>query len=140
MSGTLFPIAATAAATAQETALPLYRDVRRDAQGRPVARGGEFVIVSGAEAVASWAYGALATVRYRHDIYSWNYGAELEGLIGQAASEDLKTADAPRLVREALTVCPYIESVKNIEVTFSGGKMAISATLETIYGEVGVRA
>lgn len=119
--------------------LPLYREILADEEtGLPVFRGGAPVIVEGAEAVRLWAMTALRTVRYRYEIYSQNFGCELESLIGQHFSDDVKTAEAPRMVREALLVNPYISEVADVAVSFSEGTLQISAAVKTIYGEVTV--
>ena len=46
------------------------------------------------------------------------------------------TAEAPRMVRDALLINPYITDVSDISVDFAGDTLAISARLKTIYGEV----
>lgn len=119
-------------------ALPLYREVLADDNGLPVWRGGSPVIVEGADAVRLWAMTALRTMRYHHAIYSGQFGSELSTLIGQGWSSDIKTAEAPRMVREALLVNPYVSDVSDIVVEFADDTLRISATLKTIYGEVQV--
>lgn len=135
----IFPILGDNLA-AESRALPPYREIMADPDtGLPVFRGGVPVVAEGAEAVRLWAATALRTVRYRHEIYSQNFGCELESLIGQEFSDDVKTAEAPRMVREALLVNPYISDVSGIAVDFADGTLQISATVKTIYGEVTVR-
>ena len=49
--------------------LPMAREVAWDFErDLPVLRRGEPQFCEGAEAVAVWAYNALSTVRYRHEI------------------------------------------------------------------------
>ena len=46
------------------TELPLYREVKWDFEkGEPVFRGGEPVVVEGAEAIKTWVWKALVTER-----------------------------------------------------------------------------
>lgn len=139
MSRTLFPVLPSEIA-AQKTDFPLYREVLVDEKAKPVTMEGEFVFCEGAQAVASWARMALEVVRYRHVIYSMSYGSELETLIGQPFTDDLKAAEAPRIVREALVINPYIKDVHNIEVDFTRDRLTISAVMDTIYGEVTIYA
>ena len=54
----------------------------------PVLKNGEPVLVEGIEAVKVWAWNALYTVRFRYLIYPWEYGDELETLIGQSYIEE----------------------------------------------------
>lgn len=118
--------------------LPKAREVAWDFdRDLPVLKAGEPVFCEGAEAVAVWAWNALQTVRYRHEIFSWDYGCELEALIGQQYSADTKKAEAIRYVREALTVNPYITEVNDIRVEFDGmGLLTASCKIMTIYGEI----
>ena len=124
--------------TTETGSLPMYREVLADEKtGLPIWRGGAPVVVEGAEAVRLWIATALHTVRYRFEIYSTDFGCELETLIGQTFSGEVKAAEAPRMLREALLVNPYISDVTNIDVSFDNGTVAqISATVQTIYGEV----
>ncbi len=124
---------------AQADTRPIYREVAWDYKNNmPVWRGGSPYIVIGADAVLSWIYRALQVVRYRHEIYTWNYGNECEALIGTAYTDDLKQAEAARYVRECLLVNPYIEAVNNVAVSFNGETLGISCTAMTVYGEVSV--
>lgn len=140
MSTTLFPMVQPRAAEAAQ-ALPLCREVQWDFEGnRPVFRRGEPVMVEGAEAVLVWAWLALHTPRFRHEIYNWGFGSELEGLVGRPYTEALKQSEAGRYVRECLIVNPYIKSVDDVAVEFADGKLGISCTIDTIYGKKEVRA
>ena len=78
----------------------------------------------------------LHTTRFRHEIYSRAYGTELENLIGQPYTEALKQSEAQRYVREALEINPYISAVEDVGVDFDDGRLSISCTVRTIYGEV----
>ena len=98
--------------------------------------GGVPVEVSGAEAVRVWCWKALMTPRYRHEIYTGDYGSETEELIGQAYTADVKRAEAARYVREALMVSPYVTAVRDIDTDFDGDRLTVRCTVETIYGEV----
>ena len=118
-------------------ALPLCREVGWDFQrGVPRFRGGVPVEAAGKEAVKVWIWKAIRTPRFRYEIYSWAYGSEFETLLGQAYSDAVKTAEAPRYLRECLLVNPYITDVKDISVTFEAAKLTVEGTAVTIYGEV----
>ena len=124
----IFPILGDSAQASSE-ARPLYRDILCDNTGMPV-------FVSGTEALKIWAVTALRTVRYQHAVYSNQFGCELQTLVGQQYSDDLKTAEAPRMVREALLTNPYIQDVTDISVEFTGTVLMVSAKIQSIYGEV----
>jgi hypothetical protein len=119
--------------------LPLCREVGWDfTNGVPIFSGGRPTVVTGAEAVKVWIWKALMTVRCRHDVYTWDYGCEVERLIGKAYTAQVKESEAARYVREALLPNPYIKAVRQADVTFSGCLLSISCTVSTIYGEVSV--
>lgn len=123
--------------TAQSQTLPLCREVAWDFErGIPRFRGGVPIEVTGKEAVKVWIWKAIRTPRFRYEIYTWAYGSEFETLLGQAYSDSVKTAEAPRYLRECLLVNPYITQVKNIAVSFEAAKLAVEGTAVTIYGEV----
>ena len=116
--------------------LPLYRDVQMDYEaGRPLWSGGNPVMASGLEAVKGWAWRAIDTVRYRHSVFPWSYGCELENLVGHPYRADTKRSEAARYVREALLASPYIREVRVSEVSFSGSCLHLTAELETVYGK-----
>lgn len=132
----LFPLLGDAVA-AERRELPLYREILADPEtGLPVWRAGRPVVAEGAEAVRLWAVTALRTARHRYMIYSQDFGCELETLMGQGFSDDVKTAEAPRMVREALLLNPYISDVRDITVDFAADALHIAARLETVYGEM----
>lgn len=131
----LFPIfQVTEPAAAAD--LPLYRDVAMDYErGVPRFSGGEPVLVTGLEAVKSWAWRALMTERYRWSCFTWDYGCEVASLAGQPYREDTRLSEATRYVEEALTVCPYITGASAQVVRFEGSTLHMNLTLTTIYGE-----
>lgn len=125
----------------QAKTLPLAREAAWDYENdAPVFRRGEPVTVTGKEAVRVWIWNAVHTERYRHEIYSWAYGSEFHSLVGQAYTEALKTAEAPRYLRECLLVNPYITAVSGITVEFAGDRLTVAGTAETIFGEVPINA
>lgn len=121
--------------------LPLAQEAAWDfVNDRPIYRRGEPVIVTGKDAVKVWIWNAIHTERYRYEIYSWAYGSEFHSLVGQAYTEALKTAEAPRYLRECLLVNPYITAVNDITVEFAGDRLTVAGTVTTVYGEVSVNA
>lgn len=118
-----------------EIDLPLYQEIEWDFKNNiPIFEDGKPKIVTGREAVKVWAYKALNTPRYAYEMYSWDYGNEMESLIGQAYTEDLKRSEIPRYVQECLLINPYITAVENIDMSLSGDKLSGSCEIKTIYG------
>ena len=117
--------------------LPLYREVDWNFQtNKPVWRGGNPVFVTGARAVLVWAWNALHTMRFDHDVFSTDYGLDGYSLLGQAYSEEVRESEAIRVVKETLQVNPYITNVSQVSVSFEGSVLYLSFKLTTIYGEV----
>lgn len=134
---TLFPIIQPLASGASSSELALYREVAWDfSTNVPIYQNGAPKIITGKDAVLVWAWKALHTTRFRHEIYTTDYGCDAENLIGQPFTEALKQSEAARFVRECLTINPYVSGVSGISVTFSDGLLTIECTLETVYGQV----
>lgn len=95
-------------------------------------------IVNGLEAVKVWAWLALKTTRYKYLIYSWDYGSELESLIGTNYSEEFTKARAHKFVTECLDENPYITSINDFEATFEKDKLELSFMMMTEFGEEGI--
>lgn len=122
---------------AQRQALPLFTDVAWDAErGAPRFEGGEPVIVSGIEAVKGWAARAIATERYRWEIFSRSYGCELRSLVGQPYRADTKLSEAVRYVTDALTISPYITACSVTDAVYDNeGKFTLTVDISTVYGK-----
>ncbi|WP_455581212.1 DUF2634 domain-containing protein [Dysosmobacter sp.] len=135
----LFPSIQPEAEPSVREKLPLCREAAWDfARGIPIYAGGRPVTVTGAEAVRVWCWRALKTARFRHDIYTWDYGCEAESLVGRPFTDQVKESEAARYVREALRPNPYIKDVRQVDVAFQDTTLTISCTVTTIYGEVQV--
>lgn len=131
----LFPFFGDIQAKSQKE-LPLYQEVAWDYENNiPLLEDGKFKIVSGNEAIQTWCYKALQVRRYKLPVYSWNYGSELESLIGSFYSKALSQAECVRFVEECLMVNPYILGVSNIQSIFEDGKLKVTCDLNTVYGE-----
>lgn len=122
-----------------ETGLPLFRETDWDFNANcPVWRGGNPVFVTGARAVLVWAWNALHTERFAHDVFSADYGPDFTGLIGQPYTEEVRQSETIRIVRETLMVNPYITAVTQVSAVFHDSVLMLSCKLTTIYGEVSI--
>lgn len=118
---------------------PVPREYAWDFErGEFVRENGKMVVVEGREAIKIWIYKALLTARYQWPIYSWNYGSELETLIGSSYSPAATQSEAQRFIKECLLINPYIKSVHNLQTRFREDRLAIAFTAVTDYGEVSV--
>lgn len=91
----------------------------------------------GLEAIEQSVYAILNSDRYEHLIYSFDYGVELQDLVG----EDMiyVKADIHRRIEEALTQDDRILYVDNPQISFEGDNLYYSATVNTIYGQLDVK-
>ncbi len=93
-------------------------------------------IVEGKEAIKIWIWIALQTPRYRHYIYSWDYGSEFEELIGQGYTKEYIDTEVQRMTEECLLINENIQSINNFSSDMEGSQLTISFTANTIYGEI----
>jgi hypothetical protein len=120
-----------------ETELPLAKEWAWDFERCDFkTKNGKMYIVEGNEAIKIWIWKIFQTPRYRYLIYSWDYGNELEELIGKGSQSFIKS-EAERLVKEAIwpTLNGYVEDIKNLEIDFKDDILIISFTAITPYGE-----
>ncbi|HEX2924805.1 MAG TPA: DUF2634 domain-containing protein [Ruminiclostridium sp.] len=103
-----------------------------------ILENGRLKILEGAEALKVWICKMLKTQRYRFLIYTWNYGSELERLIGAGYTSNTVQNEVKRLLEDALQVNDSIKGTKDVNVTFKGDNLDISFTVITDYGEVKV--
>ena len=96
------------------------------------------LIVEGLEAIKVWIWNCLHTERFRHAIYSWQYGAEYEQYIGETISDDYLQSDCMVETEEALTVNPYITGITDFSAALDGTTLHITFTVETTIGEIEV--
>ena len=93
--------------------------------------------VTGLEAVKVWAWNALKTPRYMYEQNTWNYGSELEDLIGRLSMPiEYIESEAKRMCRECLMQNKYIEGIKNFECMVMKDVLVCSFTMITAFGEV----
>lgn len=95
-------------------------------------------VVEGKEAVKVWIYKVLMTKRYIHDIYSWDYGQDLEELIGQGYDKGFIDSEVERRIKDCLSVNAKIESCTDFNISLVNDKLNVSFTANTVFGEVNV--
>lgn len=93
--------------------------------------------VKGLDAIKVWAWNALKTPRYVYEQYGWDYGSELESLIGRSQMPiEYIASEAKRMVEECLTQNRYIEGIKDFECLMVSGVLVCSFRIITTIGEV----
>ena len=93
-------------------------------------------ILEGKAALKMWIYKALLTSRYIYPIYSWDYGQDLEELIGQGYEKSFIESEVERRVQECLMINERIIRCHSFEVNLVNDQLQISFTVDTTLGEV----
>ena len=78
----------------------------------------------------------LNTERYKFLIYSWNYGIELEELIG--THPDIVEDEAERLISEALLQDDRITAVYDFEFSRNKDTLLVSFKVDSVYGDIDI--
>ena len=124
-----------------ETELPMAKEWAWDYERLEFkTRNGKMYLVTGKEAIKIWLWKLLITARYRYLIFNWDYGSELETLIGRGYTQEYLNSEAERYVKEAIeyNLKDYVTEVKDIAVSFEKSTLTIEFTAITLYGEVSV--
>lgn len=88
------------------------------------------------EAWVVWCEKAIRTPRYRHLIYSRDYGSELEELIGSSYEHAVQESEIGRMVTETLLADARTESVDNFLFTWDGEACQFSCRITSIRDEI----
>ena len=90
------------------------------------------------KAIEQSIYLMLKTGRYEHLIFSWNYGEEINNLIGKP--KDLAKAELPRLLNECLLADDRISAIEDIVITDVEDGLHVSFTAVTLHGDISIES
>ncbi|MDY3367460.1 DUF2634 domain-containing protein [Zhenhengia yiwuensis] len=91
-------------------------------------------MVDDKKAIEQSIYLALKTERYNYLIFSWNYGEEMNKLVGKP--KDLARAELPRLLNECLLVDDRISAIEDLIITEVEEGLHVSFTAVTLHGDI----
>lgn len=94
--------------------------------------------LEGREALKVWIYKTLQTKRYRYPIYSWDYGQDLEGIIGKGYEKGLIVSEVERRIKDCLLINEKIISCVNFNIQLINDQLNVDFKVNTIYGEVNI--
>ncbi|OWA34367.1 hypothetical protein B9G55_18840 [Saccharibacillus sp. O16] len=105
---------------------------------------GEFVIspsgriaeADAREAWVQWCQKAIRTPRYRHVIYSPDYGSELEELLGVDYAHAVIESEIERMASEALLADPRTSSVDRFSFAWSGDSCNFNCQVTSVQENV----
>ena len=116
---------------------PLYKECAWDfVNDRAIFVDGSPKIVYGNEGIKVWIYKAIKTNRYEFEIYTWDYGSEIESLLGKGFQIGFIKSETKRYIEEALIVNPYITQINKIDIDFNTDVLTAYVDLETVYGRL----
>ncbi|RRJ15511.1 DUF2634 domain-containing protein [Lachnoanaerobaculum orale] len=95
-------------------------------------------IVEGLEAIKVWVWLCMHTERFRHAIYSSDYGTSLEQYFGHVLSDEYINTDCESEITDALLMNDYIESVEDFEVVRDSDSLNIKFRVLTKFGSLEV--
>ena len=95
-------------------------------------------IVEGIEAIKVWIWLCLHTERFRHAIYSADYGTSFEQYIGHVLSDEYINTDCESEISDALLINEYIESIEDFEAVKDGEHLRVSFRAVTKFGNIEV--
>ena len=95
-------------------------------------------IVEGLEAIKVWIWLCMHTERFRHAIYSADYGTSFEQYIGHVLSDEYINTDCESEISDALLINEYIESIEDFEAVKDGEHLRVSFRAVTKFGNIEV--
>ncbi len=82
-------------------------------------------------------YKILNTERYKHNIYSWNYGIEIYDLLGKDVN--FVCLELPKRIRSALSIDNRIKDVRNFSFDINKRNIVnVDFDVITVFGEVSI--
>ena len=91
--------------------------------------------LDGLEAMKQAIYLILNCERYRYEMFSWNYGSEIDALIGQQNDATLQLR-LKNVISEALLADDRILSVTDFSFRRDGFSLLVTFTAQTTQGDV----
>ncbi len=85
-----------------------------------------------------WCKKALQTTRYRHLIYSRNYGQEFEDLISRYFDRAGNESEIKRITTECLMVDPRTSAVKNFTFDWISNAVYFTCEVLSVRDELGI--
>ena len=94
--------------------------------------------VEGKDALKVWIYKAIKTKRYIHDVYTWDYGNDIEEIIGQGYDKGFIDSEVERRIKDCLMVNEKIKSCHDFNIELSNDHLTVNFKVESVYGEVNI--
>ena len=134
MAEALFPdITVPETTTDQNSQLVTYgKELAFDfAAGDFIMVDGRPKVVEGLEALKVWIEKAIRTARYRFPAYTFQYGCELEDIIGLDIPRVVLESEVERTIRDALIYDDRIQDVRDFVIEQGGDWLKVTFTVIT---------
>lgn len=95
-------------------------------------------IVEGLEAIKVWIWLCMHTERFRHAIYSSDYGTALDQYFGHVLSDEYINTDCESEISDALLINEFIESIEDFEAVRNSDTLNIKFKVVTKFGSLEV--
>jgi hypothetical protein len=126
----------TTAQQPQSTQITYGKETAFDFEtGDFILQDGKPKVVEGVEALRIWIEKTIRTARFRFPIYSFDYGCELEDIIGLDLPTPVLESEIRRAIREALIYDERISLVDNFKISRDGSKLNIEFDVGTYDGQ-----
>ncbi len=133
---TVFPFVTNATPAIQNIkSLPVFKEYAYDyINNCLLLRAGRPYLVEKDEALKIWIYHALKVPRYIFMAHSWEYGNELDKVMGRSEDKKILESEIQRYITEAVMVNPYIQELNGFGFVHSGASVTVRFEVTTIYG------
>lgn len=91
-------------------------------------------IISGLPALIQWIRLAIETEKYFYNQFTWDYGCEINTLIGRENSHEYIKSEVTRMLTDTLEGNSDITGFSEINVETDGDSLYINFTVNTVYG------
>ena len=132
----IFPDITIPEITTQSSTVTYGRELDFDfTTGQFVLTDGTPRVLEGPDALRIWITKTLLTARYRFPIYSFNYGCEIEDVIGYDIPRVVLESEIPRVIREALIYDERINDIRDFIITRESNYLLVEFSVITFDGQ-----
>lgn len=132
----IFPDIPIPETSSQSSTVTYGRELDFDfSTGQFVMTDGAPKVLEGPDALRIWITKTLLTARYRFPIYSFNYGCEMEDVIGYDIPRVVLESEIPRVITEALIHDARINDVREFSIERESDHLIVEFTVITFDGQ-----
>lgn len=93
-------------------------------------------IIYDLDCIKQWCVLAINTERYSFSQYSWDYGCEINNLLGKSLNDDYLSSELNRMLEECLVVDGSgVNSIEDVSFEFVDDNLSFSFRINTEFGD-----